>query len=426
MNYDQAIDYLFDLATFGWKLGLEKITAMLNELGNPQEKYKTIHIAGTNGKGSTCAMIESILRAAGYKTGLYTSPHLVYVGERIRCNGQFIHKEELTYYINFIKPLVDKYQCTYFEAITIIAFLFFADQHVEIAVIEVGLGGRLDATNVISPLISIITTIDIDHTKQLGTTKVSIAYEKAGIIKPGSICITSCQSKQVDSLLSQICQERNAEYLCIDPKKTIANINFEENHSSFDLAVNGALYSQVKLSMVGEHQVKNAVLAVATADIIAARFFPIARKHIYQGLAAVSWQARLQTISENPKIVIDVAHNPGGIAVLTKAVRTIFRYDRLIIVFGVCKDKNYQSMLKKLAPLADLFIAVRANSDRGLSPATIAKDASQYVDHVVKKTSVIKGLIYAMKYSRGSDMILCTGSHYVLNDILVYLKKSPG
>ncbi|HEX9970841.1 MAG TPA: Mur ligase family protein, partial [bacterium] len=208
MNDNQAIDYLFNLSVFGWKLGLEKITAMLSELGNPQEKYRTIHIAGTNGKGSTCAMIESILRAAGYKTGLYTSPHLVYVGERIRCDGQFIRKEALVSYINFIKPLIEKYRCTFFEAMTIIAFLYFADQHVEIAVIEVGLGGRLDATNVIAPLISVITNIDIDHTKQLGHTRNSIAYEKAGIIKPGSICLATCQSKPVNSLIAQICQDR--------------------------------------------------------------------------------------------------------------------------------------------------------------------------------------------------------------------------
>lgn len=426
MNYDQALDYLFSLSTYGWKLGLEKITAMLGELGNPQQRYQTIHIAGTNGKGSTCAMIESILRCAGYKTGLYTSPHLVYVGERIRCNGQYIAKQELVCYINFIKPLIDKYRCTYFEAITILAFLYFADQNIDIAVIEVGLGGRLDATNVITPMVSIITAIDVDHTKQLGKTKSRIAYEKAGIIKPGSICITTRQSKQIISVIARICQERNAEYLCIDPQKNVANINLEERQSTFDLTWNGAVYSGLKLSMIGEHQIQNAVLAAATANVINARFLPIAHENIYQGLAAAMWDARLQTISENPKIVIDVAHNPRGIAVLTKAMRTIFSYERLIVVFGVCKDKDFQSMLKKLAPLADYFIAVKANSERGLSPGIIAKNASQYVNQVVKTTSVTEGLKYAMKQARGSDLILCTGSHYVINDILVFLNKLPG
>ena len=425
MNDNQAIDYLFNLSVFGWKLGLEKITAMLSELGNPQEKYRTIHIAGTNGKGSTCAMIESILRAAGYKTGLYTSPHLVYVGERIRCDGQFIRKEALVSYINFIKPLIEKYRCTFFEAMTIIAFLYFADQHVEIAVIEVGLGGRLDATNVIAPLISVITNIDIDHTKQLGHTRNSIAYEKAGIIKPGSICLATCQSKPVNSLIAQICQDRNAEYFCVDAMKIIENIRLDENYSIFDLTLNGTFYSQIKLSLAGEHQIKNAALAITAANIINARFFPISSYDIYRGLAAVKWYGRLQLISDDPKIVIDVAHNPGGISVLTKAVRTIFQYHRLIIVFGVCRDKNYQSMLKKLAPLSDVFIAVKANGDRGLSPSTIAKYASLYVEHVYKNTSVIAGLEYALRNAQQNDLILCTGSHYVLNDILVYFNQLP-
>lgn len=425
MNYDQATDYLFNLSTFGWKLGLEKIKSMLNELGNPQDKYRTIHVAGTNGKGSTCAMIESILRSAGYKTGLYTSPHLVYVGERIRCNGKCIAKDDLVNYISFLKPLIDKHQCTYFEAITALAFLYFADQHVEIAVIEVGLGGRLDATNVISPLVSIITTIDIDHTKQLGTNRKSIAFEKAGIIKSGSICITPCQSKSVNSIISEICQERNAEYFCVETKKNIEDIHLDENSSTFDLTLNGDLYSRIKLSIAGEHQIQNAVLAMTTANIINARFCPVTLENIYQGLATVTWYARLQTISENPKIVIDAAHNPGGVSVLTRAVRAIFHYHRLIIVFGVCKDKNYKLMLKKLASISNVFIAVQANTERGLAAATIAKYASRYVQHVYASDSVNEGLQYALQISGKNDLILCTGSHYVLNDILVYLNQLP-
>ncbi|MCU0643611.1 MAG: bifunctional folylpolyglutamate synthase/dihydrofolate synthase [bacterium] len=425
MNDDQAINYLFDLSTFGWKLGLEKITAMLNELGNPQAKYRTIHIAGTNGKGSTSATIESILRAAGYKTGLYTSPHLVYVGERIRCDGQSIKKEDLVSYINYIKPLIEKYRCTFFEAMTIIAFLYFADQQVEIAVIEVGLGGRLDATNVITPLISIITNIDIDHTKQLGATRNSIAYEKAGIIKPDSICLATCQSKQVNSIIARICQDRNAEYFCVDSMKNIENIRLDEQYSIFDLTFNGTLYSQLKFSLAGEHQINNAALAIIGATIINARFFPISIEDIYRGLATVKWHGRLQLISDEPKILIDAAHNPGGISVLTKALRTIFRYHRLIVVFGVCKDKDYRSMLKKLAPLSDIFIAVKANEERGLSTSTIAKYASLYIDSVNKKVSVTAGLEYAMQCAQQNDLILCTGSHYVLNDILVYFNQVP-
>lgn len=424
MSDNHAIEYLFSLSTLGWKLGLDTIREMLRELGNPQNRYRTIHVAGTNGKGSTCAMIESILRAAGYKTGLYTSPHLVYAGERIRCNGQAINKEELVAYIHLITPLIEKYRCTFFEALTAIAFRYFADQRVEIAVIEVGLGGRLDATNVIVPMLSIITDIDIDHKKQLGTTRRKIASEKAGIIKENSICLATCQSQQVNSLLAKICSERQTEFHCVRPEDNIENLRIGENNSIFDLRLNGITYSSIQLSLAGQHQIKNAALAITAAAILNDRFFPISVEVMAQGLASVSWPGRLQLISENPKIVIDVAHNPAGISVLTNAIRTLFHYQRLIVLFGVCKDKNYRSMIKQLAPLADLFITVQANNERSLSRITIARHAAAYVKDIYNALSITEGLNYAIRHAQPGDLILCTGSHYVLNDVVVYFNHA--
>jgi len=423
MNYGQAIQYLYGLNSLGWKLGLDNISSLLNELDNPQKKYKTIHIAGTNGKGSTSAMLESILRSAGYKTALFTSPHLVHIEERIRCSGRLISQEELVFYIERLQPLIQKYKCTFFEAITAIAFHYFADQKVDIAVIEVGLGGRLDATNVISPLISMITNIEIDHTKQLGRNRKSIAKEKAGIIKPGTVCITNCRFNELGTVFDQICQERQVEHIRVDQLLKIENVVFDEQITSLDISVNGSNYPQLKLSLIGEHQIQNAALAVTAANVLNSRFLPIKNEDIYRGLLDVQWQGRLQVISDNPKVVIDVGHNPNGISCLIKSIRTIFKYDRLIVVLGVCKDKDYVAMVKKLAPLSDIFIAVKANNNRGLSQSILANTALQYSNHVHECKTTFDGLTYALNNAQKDDLILCTGSHYVVGEIIPHFNN---
>lgn len=423
MNYDQAIQYLYNLTSLGWKLGLNKIRSLLREINNPHEKYRTIHIAGTNGKGSTAAMVESILRSAGYKTGLFTSPHLVYIGERIKCNGKSISHDELVYYIERLQPLIKKYKCTFFEAITAIAFAYFADQQVDIAVIEVGLGGRLDATNVITPLISIITNIEIDHTKQLGYNRKSIAFEKAGIIKQGTVCITNCHYDNVRELFEEICQQRQAEHICVDQILKVKNVQLGEKITSLDMAVNGTVFPQLRLSLIGEHQIHNAALAVTAANILNSRFLPIKVEDIYQGLLNVHWPGRLQIISDDPKILVDVGHNPNGIFIVKRSIRTLFNYDRLIVVFGVCKDKNYKPMIQKVASLSDLFIATKANNNRCLSPTTIARIAQKYTDQVYKCTTSNEGINYALHHAKRDDLVLCVGSHYVVGEIMTLLKN---
>jgi dihydrofolate synthase/folylpolyglutamate synthase len=425
MNYTQAIQYLYNLNRLGWKLGLNKIRSLLSELNNPHEKYRTIHIAGTNGKGSTSAMVESILRSGDYKTGLFTSPHLVYIGERIKCYGKSISQEHLVYYIERLQPLIKKYKCTFFEAITAISFAYFADQQVDIAVIEVGLGGRLDATNVIKPLMSIITNIEIDHTKQLGLTRKSIAFEKAGIIKPNTICITNSSNESINAIFNHVCQDRQVKHIRVDQLLKVNNVQLGEKITSLDMAINGSIFPQLKLSLVGEHQIQNAALAVAAATVLNSKFLPIKIEDIYHGLVDVQWPGRLQTISYNPKIVVDVGHNPDGISQIKKSIRTIFNYNRLIVLFGVCKDKNYLAMIKTLAPLADLFITAKADTSRALSPTTIANIALKYSDHVYKCKTAIEGLNYALQYAEKDDLILCIGSHYIVSEIMAFYNKKP-
>lgn len=423
MNYNQAIKYLYSLTSLGWKLGLNKVRSLLNELNNPHEKFKSIHVAGTNGKGSTSAMIESIIRTAGYKTGLYTSPHLVDVRERIKCGGKSITQHEFVAYIERLRPFFQKYKCTFFEAITVIAFVYFADQRIDMAVVEVGLGGRLDATNVISPLISIITNVELDHTKQLGLNREIIAVEKAGIIKKGSICISNCRYENVASVLNDTCQKQQVEHFRVDQILKIKNVLLGEKNTSLDMAINGSVFPQLKLSLIGEHQIQNAALAVMTADILNSRFLPIKIEDIYHGLLDVSWPGRLQTICYNPKIVVDVGHNVNGIAYLRKTVQTIYSYERLILLIGTCKDKNYTKMVKQMAPLSDIFIAVKANTNRASSPAALAKMASKLADHVYKFNTCKDGLEFAISTARNGDLILCTGSHYTVSEVMTYFSK---
>ena len=425
MNHSQALQYLQSLTSLGWKLGLNKIRSLLAEFNNPHDQYPTIHIAGTNGKGSTSAMVESILRSAGYKTGMLTSPHLVSIGERIKYNGSAISQGDLVYYIKRLQPFIKKYKCTFFEAVTAIAFVYFADQQVDIAIIEVGLGGRLDATNVITPLISVITNVEIDHTKQLGLNRKNIAVEKAGIIKPNSICITNSGSKSVNEIFSQICQDRRVEHIRVDQLLKVNKVELSEKITSLDMAINGSIFPGLKLSLIGEHQIQNAASAVTAINILSSRYLPLNVEDIYRGLLDVQLPGRLQTIALNPKIVIDVGHNPNCIVNIKKSLRTIFKYDRLFILFGVCKDKNYPAMIKSLAPLADLFVATKAATPRALSPKIISSVALKYTDKIYKSKSTLEGLNFAQEQAKKNDLILCIGSHYLVSEIIAHFNKKP-
>ncbi len=421
---DQALEYLSNLTRVGWKLGLNKIRSMLSDLDNPHEKYFTIHVAGTNGKGSTSAMLESILRSAGYRTGLYTSPHLVYIGERIRCTGRAIDRDQLISYIERLRPLIQQYKCTFFEAMTAIAFLYFAEQRIDIAVIEVGLGGRLDATNVIRPLLSIITSIDVDHTKQLGFDRKSIAFEKAGIIKSNGTCLTFSPHADVNQIFREVCQQHNAEHIQIERLMELKNVELTERLTTLDIGVNGSFFPQLKISLVGEHQIQNAALAVAAAMLLNARFLPIKIEDIYHGLIDVQWPGRLQLISQRPKVVLDVGHNPDGVTKVAKAIQTIYKYDRLFVLFGVCKDKDYPLMIATLAPLAETFIVTKANTHRALSPRTIAALASQYANKVVQFRSSTEAFAWALQAAKPEDLILSIGSHYLVGEIMSYWNEN--
>ena len=418
MKRDEAITYLYELSSLGWKLGLDKVRRMLADLGDPHKKYRSIHIAGTNGKGSTSAITESILRESGYATGLFTSPHLINVNERIRINGVEIEMDALIEYIHRLKPYIDKYKCTFFESMTAIGFLAFAEHKIDVAVVEVGLGGRLDATNVISPSFAIITDIEHDHTNLLGRSRKLIAAEKGGIIKKSLKVLTASRYRDVLRTLREICLEQDAELMQLHKIANIENAVLKPEYNAFDLIYADEAFRELKLALIGAHQIQNAALAISTACELRNVLTKIDRDAIYRGLRSVRWPGRLEVLADAPVTVVDVAHNPDAIRKTLKAVKQIFTYKRLIVLIGIVKKKNYRAMLKELASHADMIVAVKPDTHRALSPVAISRRARELNIPVKTMGTTAEGLEYAMDAAGSNDLILGVGSHYTVGEIL--------
>ena len=370
MNYS----YLESLEKFGINLGLDRIQLLLEKLGNPHLKFKSIHVAGTNGKGSTCAMIASILQEAGYKVGLYTSPHLFDYRERIKINGKNIPKREFARIMERIRKRIRSRNReetpTVFEVLTAAAFTYFAEQKVDYAVVEVGMGGRLDATNVVTPIVSIITNIDLEHTAILGRTLAKVAAEKAAIIKHGVPVITA---------------ETKPEAL------RVIKHNADKNRSL--LIQVGSVQEGLKTNLIGEHQKLNAACAV-----VAVRLANIAanKQAILRGLKKVSWPGRFQVLSRKPLTIVDGAHNPAGIKVLVKTLKQQFPGKKLTFLFGTQEDKDSASMLSLLRPLAKKIVITHSSHHNAAN-----KDSIELTD--------------ALKLSVGEDRVI-TGSLFLVAD----------
>ncbi|MFU0784165.1 MAG: Folylpolyglutamate synthase/Dihydropteroate synthase [Thermoanaerobacterium thermosaccharolyticum] len=422
MNYQDAIDYIHNTHKFGMKLGLDNIKRLLMHLGNPQNNLKFIHVAGTNGKGSTCAFINSILLEAGFKVGLYTSPYLEEFEERMRINNQNIPKDKLIYYVEYIKPIIEKIvdegynHPTEFEIITAIAFKYFCDENVDFVVLEVGLGGRFDATNVIeSSLVSVITTIDYDHMDKLGDTLEKIAFEKAGIIKENGTVVSFYQKDEALKVIEEVSRFKNASLSVMD----INDVKIKEsnsNHQVFDYKN----YKNLKISIIGKHQIYNASLAVMAVEKLKQYGINISEDVIRRGLSKTKWPGRIEVISRSPLIVIDGAHNPQGMTVLKDALN-LFTYDRLILVIGMLKDKDTDSMLKLIVPEADLIITTKPISDR----AYTAEELSQKIayDDVLHFEKIDDAINEALKSAGKNDLILFCGSLYMIGHVRMYLKN---
>jgi dihydrofolate synthase/folylpolyglutamate synthase len=405
-------EYLYLLNSSAIRLGLAPVKNLLESLQNPQDAYASVIIAGTNGKGSIAATAASILREAGYRVGLYTSPHLVDLRERIRINGEMITEDELDEMIEEVRRQVGA-DVTYFEFLTAVAFLYFYRMGVDIAVLEVGMGGRLDATNVVNPLVSVISNISLEHREYLGDRLAAIAREKGGTIRDGGVCITAAKQKTVLKVLEGICRERGARFYRLGKHIRVRL----HKDGTFSYRGIGKNYQQLACSLPGGHQIENTALALAAIEIMAKNGFPVDDQALYRGLHKTSWEGRLEILQSAPQLLLDGGHNQAGISALCRALQEHFSYKRLILIFGVLGDKNYPGMLKRIAPLADWIILTRPATERAVSPGDLASITKRYNDSVEVVAPPGQALQRALTLADKDDLICVTGSLYLVGEI---------
>jgi dihydrofolate synthase/folylpolyglutamate synthase len=407
VTYPEAIQFLYGLQIFGANFGLENTLKLAALAGNPQEKLRFIHVAGTNGKGSTCAMLESIYRASGLRVGLFTSPHLVSFRERIQFNRQLIPEAEVVRLVEELREANKENDATLFEFATAMALKFFAEQKCDLVIWETGLGGRLDATNIVTPLASVVTNIAYDHQQWLGDTLEKIAAEKAGIIKPGIPVVTATDELSALAVIEKIAREKNAPLTIV----TVGDVQLR-------------LAETLAPPLLGEHQKLNTALALATVEVLQ-RQIPVAREKICEGLANVNWSGRLQLIQKpNGQVfLLDGAHNIAGAKVLRAAVVKNFPAAKRTLILGILQDKNWRQVCETLAPLASRIIAVPVSSERTARPNELV-EACRSVNPAAEIIAY-SSLNEALKKAVGDDFVIVTGSLYLVGEALEIFGLSP-
>ena len=425
MKYKQALDYIYSFTDYEKLKGyhytpqdfnLNRVEQLLTLLGNPHKAFPSVHIAGTKGKGSTAAMIESILRAAGYRTGLYISPHLHTFRERIRIGGELISEEDVVAGIESIRPMAEKTPgLTTFEIITSLAFHLFAREQVDIAVVEVGLGGRLDATNVITPLAAVITSLSFDHTYLLGNTLASIAKEKAGIIKEGIPVVSAPQKPEALAVIEEVCQEKGAPLVLVgrDWSWRVLTINLEGQEFEV-LRDSIVIYRRLWIPLLGRHQFINATVAVACINELCNQGLGIPDKAVKEGLRQVRWPGRLEILQKRPFFVVDGAHNVDSANRLAEALRELFTWRRCILIFGASRDKDIPGMLRELLPLADEVLFASAHHPRATPPEKLAEEAKGLGYQSISVGSVREAVQKALVEAGPEDLICATGSLFLV------------
>lgn len=432
MNYNEAMDFIKNTAKFGSNLGLERTEKILEFLDNPHKKLKCIHIAGTNGKGSTTAMITEILKVAGYKVGMYISPYLEEFEERIQINGVNIPKEHLGSVVTKVAEAVNKVvelgydHPTEFEIITCAMFLYFYDMKVDYAVVEVGLGGRLDSTNVITPILSIITSISLDHMKILGDTLEKIAYEKAGIIKHNVPVVLYPQESESLKVITKIAGERGAKL--IEVPSDCAKLNSSDPQSKNSASQNIFIRTDkqkynIELSLLGKHQLLNCAVVAFAAEELINQGINISGNNILTALRKVKWPGRLEVMKKEPLVVIDGAHNIDGIKKLAESVDMYFSYNKLILILGILADKQVKEMIDTIVPKASRVIAVTPHSDRAELAVELAEEIRKINPNVEVIEDYEKAYCTALSYCDERDMLLVSGSLYMIGDMRRLIKK---
>lgn len=424
MNCDEAIKYIHSLEKFGIQPGLEKISALCSALGNPQKKLKVIHVAGTNGKGSTSTMISNMLIEAGYKVGLYISPYVSDFRERIQLGGKMIEKDALSRSVERVKNAIENtlipngIQPTEFEALTAAAFDFYAEEGCDFVVLEVGLGGRFDATNIIdNTLVSVIASISLDHTAILGDSVEKIAFEKCGIIKSNSITVSyPLQSKEAFKVIEDKCSSMNNKLVI--PNPSIIKIESEE----FDGT--NAIYGDIhfKLPLAGKHMIYNACTAIEAVKALSAYDINITNDAVIKGIAASAMPARLELINKKPIIILDGGHNEGCAKAVEAYIDKFFKDKRIVMVSSMMADKDYEAYLSLVASKASVFIATKADVPRALSSDELMKAAEKYCKECysasIPEKAVKKGIGLC-----NDDVFIACGSFYLAGEIRDLLMK---
>ncbi|MDF2891723.1 MAG: FolC bifunctional protein [Clostridia bacterium] len=429
MNFEQTVHYIENSMRFGCRPGLERTAKLLELLGNPHKKINFVHIAGTNGKGSTTAIVSNILKHAGYKVGTYTSPHLYRITERIVINGVHITEDSFVKYANKVIEKMKYMEAnnmevpTQFEMLTAMAFLYFEETKVDVAVIEVGLGGMYDATNVIDAVLSVITSISYDHTDILGNTIELIAAEKAGIIKDKATVILYPQLYQeAENTVEEVSKKKSAKLVKVSAEQSTL-IKFDIMGQSFDYTYEDVKLSNLNVPLLGDHQIKNATVAVTAAIELSKLGYDIKQDHIRIGLETVQWPCRLSVVNKEPLIIIDGAHNEDGVNSLKEAFKKYLSDKNIILVIGMLGDKNYSYALQELAPLVKHLVATEPISPRALKAEQMAEMAKKYNDNVEAETDIIKAIEKAKKLADENSVIVVGGSLYLAGSAYEYLTK---
>lgn len=406
------VEHLDGIRRLNIRFSLDPIAQFLKRLSNPQNAYGTVLVGGTNGKGSIASMVASALSLGGFRVGLYTSPHLIDVRERIRIDGEMISREDMEAWTEKVKAHSTE-DLTYFEFLTAVAFLYFHQKEVDLAILEVGMGGRLDATNVVSPLVSVVSNISSDHTEYLGKRLEDIAWEKGGIIKNGGICISGVKQRRLQKLLEEISSERGATIYSLGREITVD----AHTDGSFSYRGIGVRYDNLVCSLKGRHQMENAAVALGVIESLAMKGFRIDDDAVFKGIRDVKWEGRLEIIKHSPTVLLDGAHNAGGAGALACALREGFSYKKLIFIFGVLKDKDNKAMLKKLLPLGDRLILTTPDTERAMPPEALLPVARQHLRRIEVVKSPREALKRALSAADENDLICVTGSLYLIGEI---------
>ena len=420
-SYRSCLDWLYARHRFVMKPGLERVRGLLRAVGSPHEKFRIVHVGGTNGKGSTSCMIASVLAEHDMRVGLYMSPHVVDFRERISVCGSRIEPARVVELVELLKPHADDVEATFFEIVTAVAALHFADEGVDIAVAEVGLGGRLDATNALDSLMSVITSIGIDHAEVLGSDLASIAAEKAGIIREAGTVVVGASGVALD-VMRGVAAARKARFVPVDAEAVHGRTSLTPSGSFFDFKHGEHRLDGVSISMIGRHQVSNAAIAlVALYELARDGVFEPEERAVRRGLSEASCIGRMQIIERRPTIMADVAHNPDGARVLADALKDVFAPERTIVVIGMMGDKDVRGFLSALHGVVDNVIATKPSTDRAADPSLIAGIAAEIGLEAIVVDTPGSAIGTALSMAGEADLVLVTGSHYTVGDVMTSL-----